>query len=743
MFLSLLIVSSSKTTILATATGGVASSQPLLTGINMAADASWEFNDDLEGWAKSTTEEMEAEIYQTGGEMRIQFEGDRPHFDSPIMSLSTGSHETIVLKYRYVGQSTQGLAQISGTPLPFTEVDYNSNSDSKHSLYFYILGDGNWHVAYIPLEASYLITTIRFWPATYRPAGELRKESPAPNGGNSFHIDWIRIIRGPLIRSVTGCYGEMYSNETSFSEKIAQVSQSTISINRFLNYSRTLWERRNTSLTYARTFNCKREGGELITLEGFNFGTADPDAPAFVEIDGLECSNVTHDLNKPEELLTCFTPKMPSISNPETRYSIIQIRNGRLPGLTHEAPFVRYATNPPIPSHVFISNVASRQVEIMKCKVLFLTSFSILTFSKGFFSKNRSFDLNWKPGGSFWQHMTITGYKIQWRQQQKSASWEYSMIVGNITTTSIRSLEPNASYLVGISALCEDQGNDIELDMYGRREHAMTGALRSEVASISARTLETDIKFPYFSANLTQNHSSIYRSATLGPTGNFGGEGHFGLYLIGDASIENCNSSTFCCDSYDPLLGARGSCGVLNSLVCQDVGDSKLFELFTVVADSSPPLQVNLASCGPSLRLTGSHARLKGAAWYRRQMDVGEGFDTNFTFRISNPSVRCINLNGAYDGCRSRGADGLAFVIQGSSADAVGRGGKNIGYGGINNSLVVEFDTYFNYEELDPYDNHVSIHTRGQNFLNSPNQMYSIAHTNHVPDLTDGMINVR
>jgi hypothetical protein len=340
--------------------------------------------------------------------------------------------------------------------------------------------------------------------------------------------------------------------------------------------------------------------------------------------------------------------------------------------------------------------------------------------------------------------MTITGYKIQWRQLQKSASWEYSMIVGNITTTSIRSLEPNATYLVGISALCEDQEQDMALDLYGRRENEMAGALRGEVASISARTLEADIKFPYFNANLTQNHSSITKAATLGPTGNYGGEGHFGLNLVGDASIENCNSSVYCCDSYDPLLGALGSCGVADSLVCQEMGESKMFERFTVLSDSLPSFQQsNFRTCGPSLRLTGSHARLRGAVWYARQMNVGEGFDTAFSFRISNPSLRCINLHGVYDRCRSRGADGFAFVIHNSSPSAVGKGGKNMGYGGINNSLAVEFDTYYNYDELEPYDNHVSIHTRGQNFPNSPNQIYSIAHTNCVPDLTDGIIHVR
>jgi hypothetical protein len=53
----------------------------------MTADASWEFEVDLEGWALSTTEEMSAAVYQTGGEMRVQIEGARSHIDSPKMLL--------------------------------------------------------------------------------------------------------------------------------------------------------------------------------------------------------------------------------------------------------------------------------------------------------------------------------------------------------------------------------------------------------------------------------------------------------------------------------------------------------------------------------------------------------------------------------------------------------------------------------------------------------------------------------
>ena len=85
----------------------------------------------------------------------------------------------------------------------------------------------------------------------------------------------------------------------------------------------------------------------------------------------------------------------------------------------------------------------------------------------------------------------------------------------------------------------------------------------------------------------------------------------------------------------------------------------------------------------------------------------------------------------------------LAFVIQAENATALGGIGKDIGYGGITNSLAIEFDTYHNYEEVDPYENHISIHTRGWRNPNNASHHYTLGETNNVPDLTDAVIDVR
>ena len=101
-----------------------------------------------------------------------------------------------------------------------------------------------------------------------------------------------------------------------------------------------------------------------------------------------------------------------------------------------------------------------------------------------------------------------------------------------------------------------------------------------------------------------------------------------------------------------------------------------------------------------------------GAAWYTRKMNVREGFDTTFLFEISNPSLHCNLMDDVHTFCRSRGGDGFAFNLQNTAPDAMGREGSGLGYDGLPNTLSVELDTYFNYELLDPYENHISVHTQ-------------------------------
>ena len=326
------------------------------------------------------------------------------------------------------------------------------------------------------------------------------------------------------------------------------------------------------------------------------------------------------------------------------------------------------------------------------------------------------------------------------------------MTVTNVTTTTVRDLNGNTEYMFRVSGISGDEINgppDVT-DAYGRRRFSSDALIGSHL-SINSHTLDTDINFAHFDSNSTQNHGSIDSRSSFGPSG-IHGEGHYGLIFKGDASIANCNASSSCCDAIEE----DGSCTVgsysciplleMDSISTMDKlqdlpSGGKSVGKVTSKTDFHP---FHYRKCGPELRLTGSSRKRVGAAWYPRQVDVGEGFDTYFSFRISNPSYRCNNLEGVHTRCRSRGADGFAFVIQNFNEQVLGSDGHKIGYD-IPNSVAIEFDTYYNFEEMEPYENHISIHTRGSNssLLNNPHQTYSLGSTTTIPDLTDGILNAR
>ena len=80
-------------------------------------------------------------------------------------------------------------------------------------------------------------------------------------------------------------------------------------------------------------------------------------------------------------------------------------------------------------------------------------------------------------------------------------------------------------------------------------------------------------------------------------------------------------------------------------------------------------------------------------------------------------------MDGVYTHCRSRGADGFAFVVHNMGSTELGNSGMGLGYDAINNSLAVEFDTFFNAENGDQYENAVSVHTRGSRYPNSAEEV--------------------
>lgn len=120
------------------------------------------------------------------------------------------------------------------------------------------------------------------------------------------------------------------------------------------------------------------------------------------------------------------------------------------------------------------------------------------------------------------------------------------------------------------------------------------------------------------------------------------------------------------------------------------------------------------------LRLTQSTNGVQGACWYSRtKVDLSEGFETEFTFKISGNQGP------------QNGGDGFAFVLHNKSLTAIGGTGDNIGYKDIPWAVAIEFDTY---DDDEGSKNHVCL-----SVYESDEDRYRRDATVHqIPEINDG-----
>ncbi len=119
-----------------------------------------------------------------------------------------------------------------------------------------------------------------------------------------------------------------------------------------------------------------------------------------------------------------------------------------------------------------------------------------------------------------------------------------------------------------------------------------------------------------------------------------------------------------------------------------------------------------------------------GSAYYTTQVNVAQGFLTEFNLQI-------IPDSNSYTT-----ADGMAFIIQNQGVNALGYSTGHPGYGGIRNSIAVEFDTFQNYQLSDPNNNHIGLQSCGtaQNSIDHANSC-DLALNGHLPlTLADGNV---
>lgn len=101
------------------------------------------------------------------------------------------------------------------------------------------------------------------------------------------------------------------------------------------------------------------------------------------------------------------------------------------------------------------------------------------------------------------------------------------------------------------------------------------------------------------------------------------------------------------------------------------------------------------------IRLTSAPRTKGGAVWLKKKHNIHGGFVCEFDFVI-----------------KAKGGDGFAFVLQNTSETALGKKASEMGYGGLESCLAVEFDTDHNNILMhDPNGNHIRFEPQFNSFF--------------------------
>ncbi len=120
------------------------------------------------------------------------------------------------------------------------------------------------------------------------------------------------------------------------------------------------------------------------------------------------------------------------------------------------------------------------------------------------------------------------------------------------------------------------------------------------------------------------------------------------------------------------------------------------------------------------LRLTAAKPQQSGACWYQKKVNIETGFETEFTFLLSDNDTK------------EKGGDGFAFVIHHQPTATARAEGDAIGYKKIENAVVLEFDTHIDKD--DKSRNQVAL----MEYMPQSKTYERLATVHDIPELNDG-----
>ena len=581
------------------------------------------------------------------------------------------------------------LDTYGGNEVGIREVSFNGYNNRITVLPFTLNNIGDYQIYYIPIYTKLSGPLVKMRVFIHQPLNF----SPLIHAREQFSIDYIRIVKRPYIWRIRGCL-DIYYNNANYINPIYNITSHINIVNDNLpvyfytqNYYTTVEEL--VPIWYTKTTDCPLSGGIDLTIDGIDMGYK-PKILIGARICAYK-SQVYVSAGSRVSTVRCTLPPME-----QGGAKVVRVEDAVHPGLYYESAILTYRLPPPQPAPLVVEYIRATAVDVC-----------------------------WVPPGAIdteVSQLVVTGYKIVWLEVRNnmtlitpySSSEVYntgtsvqSMTVGNISCTTIRGLKPSTEYIIAISAAAEGSGYDqvanLPTDLYGRRAHLSSAAY--SVYSNWTSVIRTSAYDVYYNALLPSS------DPTLSILNNFSSTNNNSSISRNTTHSANDNSTlpTIITSPLYEMSGQQTSTmTLLGSAHLTTITSDSPYTCTNTSFSSSP-----LTDCGPVLRLADSSSQQAGAAWYPLKVNVNEGFDTQFSFILSSPSTVCDRMNDVNTFCRSRGGDGLAFVIHNDNRHpTIGLSGMGLGYEGIANGLAVEVDTYMNYESLDVYENHIAVLTQ-------------------------------
>lgn len=175
---------------------------------------------------------------------------------------------------------------------------------------------------------------------------------------------------------------------------------------------------------------------------------------------------------------------------------------------------------------------------------------------------------------------------------------------------------------------------------------------------------------------------------------------------------------SYACTAASLATGTSGPLFCFNDATGANANPSFFLDLYPASIDPNPADNPPVSSYQYATQMTPSSPSESSSMWFSVPQKVVNGFTAYFVFKLTPQNSQADGVAFVIQNAQGGGTDATTGCVEqgsGPSAVATNSQGGCIGYGGIDNSLALEFDTYDNSNFGDPNANHIALQSCGLN----------------------------